>query len=226
MKKILLSIVLLLAIIVSVASCNKPDPAPSPQSTPSENQQTTPGSQETTGGGAEQTPKTVYEILQELSQKQYSQVKLNIKTTMDDIELNASYTLTNSTVTYSVEQLNLLPSEGNLTNVSPEYKTTLSGSAIIKNGKVDKVNGDAVDIPSYDELKGAFNFNESNIKNVKNEKGKLTADVSSVSSFMGTVKNLSNMKIVVTYNDTALQKLEITYKTTNSTVTTVYEFTK
>ena len=226
MKKILLSIVLLLALVVSIASCNKPSPTPSPQTTPSENQQTTPGSQETTGGGTEQTPKTVYEILQELSQKQYSQVKLNIKTQMDDIELNASYILKNTDVTYSVEQLNLLPPDGDLTNVSPDYKVTLSGTATIKNGKVDKVNGDAVDIPSYNELKGSFNFAESNFKNVKTENGKLTADVSSVSGFMGTVKNLSNMKIVVTYNDTALQKLEITYKTTNSTVTTVYEFTK
>ena len=122
--------------------------------------------------------------------------------------------------------MNLLPPDGDLTNVSPNYKTTFSGSATIKNGKVDKVDGEAVTLPSYDELKGAFNFKESNFKNVKTEKGKLIADVSSVSGFMGVSQNLSNMRIVVTYNDIALQKLEITYNTTNSTVTTVYEFTK
>ena len=233
MKRILLSIVLLLAMIISVASCNKPDPAPSPQTTTSESQQTTPNgqettpdSQETTGGDTEETPKTVYEILQELSQKQYSQVKLNIKTIMDDIELNASYTLKNTNVTYSVEQLNLLPPDGDLTNVSPEYKITLSGTATIKNGKVDKVDGEAVNIPSYNELKGAFNFNESNFKNIKMENGKLTADVISAPDFMGTSKKLSNVKIVVTYNDNALQSMVITYNTTNSAVITVYEFAK
>ena len=56
---------------------------------------------------------------------------------------------------------------------------------------------------------------------------RLTAiDVSSASGFMGVSQNLSNTKIIVTYSDTALQKLEITYNTTNSTVTTMYEFTK
>ena len=202
MKKILLSIVLLLAIIVSVASCNKPEPTPPAETTPAE---TTPDSQQTTGGGTVETPKTVWETLQELSQQQYSKVKLNIKTVTGDIELNANYTLTNSNVTYSVEQLNLLPPDGDLTNVSPDHKVTLSGTATIKNGKVNKIDGDTVDIPSYDKLKGAFNFKESNFKNVKTEKGKLTADVSSVSGFMGTSQSLSNMRVVVTYSDTALQ---------------------
>ena len=219
MKKILLSIVLLLAMIIAMVSCNQPNPEPSPQTT-------TPDSEQTIGGDIQETPKTVWEILQELSQKQYSKVELDIQTVTGNIELNANYILTNSNVNYSVEQLNLLPSDGDLTNISPEYKTRLSGTATIKNGKVDKIDGDTVDIPSYDELKGAFNFKESNFKNVKIENGKLTADVISVSDFMGTSKNLSNMQIVVTYNDTVLQKLEITYNTTNSTVTTVYEFTK
>ena len=89
MKKILLSIVLLLAVIVSVASCNKPEPTPPAETTPAE---TTPDSQQTTGGGTVETPKTVWETLQELSQQQYSKVKLNIKTVTGDVKLNASYT--------------------------------------------------------------------------------------------------------------------------------------
>ena len=219
MKKVLLSIVLLFAMIIAMVSCNQPNPEPSPQTT-------TPGSQETTGGDIQETPKTVWEILQELSQKQYSKVELDIQTVTGNVELNANYILTNSNVNYSVEQLNLLPSDGDLTNISPEYKTRLSGTATIKNGKVEKFDGEVVNIPSYDELKGAFNFKESNFKNVKIESGKLTADVISASNFMGTSKNLSDLKIVVAYNDDALQKLEVTYNTTNSTVTTVYEFTK
>ena len=208
----------MLAIVISVVSCNKKDPTPP--------EVTTPDSQQTTEGNTQENPKTIWETLQELSQQKHSKVKLYIKTVTGDIELNANYTLTNTNVTYSVEQLNLLPPDGDLTNVSQNYKTTLSGTATIKNGKVDKFDGEVVNIPLYDELKGTFNFKESNFKNIKMENGKLIADVTSVSDFMGTSKNLSNMKIVVTYNDTALQKLEITYNTTNSTVTTVYEFTK
>ena len=218
MRKTLLSIVLLLTVIVSIASCSDPNNTPPVK--------TTTPSQQTTGDSIEEKPKTVWETLQELSQKQYEKVKLDIKTVTGDIELNASYTLTNSNVTYSVEQLNLLPPDGDLTNVSPNCKVTLSGTATIKNGKIEKIDGETVTLPSYNELKGAFNFKQSNFRNVKTEKGKLTADVSSISGFMGISQNLNNMRIVVTYSDTALQKLEITYKTTNSTVTTIYEFTK
>ena len=221
MRKIIVSTVLLLAVVMSVASCNLFDTDQTPPV-----KSTTPKSQQTTEGTPQQTPKTVWDTLQELSKKSYSKVTLDITTVTGDIELNASYSLTNKNVTYSVEQLNLLPPNGDLTNVSPNCKVTLSGTAIIKNGKVEKIDGEAVTLPSYDELKGAFNFQQSNFKNVKTEKGKLTADVSSVSGFMGNSQNWSNMKIVVTYSDTALQKLEITYNTKNSTVTTVYEFTK
>ena len=202
MKKIILSIVLLLAIVATVASCGNPNSESSPP----------------------ETPKTVWETLQELSQKQYSKVKLDIKTVTGDMELNASYVLTNDNVTYSVEQFNLLPTDGNLANVSQNHKITLTGTATIQGGKVEKIDGENVTLPSVDELKGVFHFTETNFKNVKTENGKLIADVNSASAFMGASQNLSNMKIVVTYNDTALQKLEITYNTTNSTVTTVYEF--
>ena len=202
MKKIILSIVLLLAIVATVASCGNPNSESSPQ----------------------ETPKTIWETLQELSQKQYSKVKLDIKTVTGDMELNANYVLTNDNVTYSVEQFNLLPADGNLANASQNQKTTLTGTATIQGGKVEKIDGENVTLPSVDELKGAFHFTENNFKNVKTEDGKLIADVNSASAFMGVSQNLSNMKIVVTYNDTALQKLEITYNTTNSMVTTVYEF--
>ena len=166
MKKIFLSIALLLAIIAVMTSCGQPDSSASPQTT-------TPDSQQTVGGEVQETPKTVWEILQELSQKQYSKVELDIQTVTGDVELNANYLLTNSNVTYSVEQLNLLPSDGDLTNVSQNHKTTILGTATIKNGKVEKFDGKAVDIPTYNDLRGAFNFNESNFKNVKVENGKL-----------------------------------------------------
>ena len=202
MKRILLSIVLIIAMLICTASCNKSNStSPIPE-----------------------TSENVWETLQKLSQKQYDEVKLDIQTVTDDIVLNASYILANSHVTYSIEQLNLLPSNGDLTNALPEYKTTFSGLAIIKDGKVDKIDGDVVDIPSYDELVGNFNFQESNFKNIEIEEGKLTAEVASVFGFIGTHKNVSNMKIVITYSDIALQKMEITYNTINSMVTTVYEF--
>ena len=216
MKKMLLFATLLVIILPLFASCSNTNP----------NTETTTDSQQTTTDDAGEASKQVWEVFEELSKKQYSKIELNIQTVMGDVELNANYTLTNSNVTYSVEQLTLLPSGENIDGASLNYKTTLTGTATIENGKVTKLDGDDVTLPSNTELVGSFNFDSSNFKNVKTEDGKLTADVISPSNFTGTSKNLSDMKIVVSYNETALQELEISYKTTNATVTTVYEFTK
>jgi len=175
----------------------------------------------------EQSPEnetTVYDTLNKLSKQSYNKIKLNITTLTGDIELKANYTLTANKVDYSIEQLNFLPSDGNLENVSPDYKTTIQGSATIENGKVTKLDDEAVNLPEYDELKGAFDFKESYFKNIQTESGKFTADVVNVSAFIGTDKSISDMKIVVEYNDMTFQKVTITYTTSNSSVTTVYGF--
>ena len=172
------------------------------------------------------TDKTVCEVLQDLSSQSYSKVKLNITTITGDIKLGAEYILTKSKVSYAVEQLNMLPTDGKLDNLSPEYKKTLTGTAIIENGKVTKFNGDKVNIPEYDELTGAFDFKESYFKNVKTSDGEFSADVISASKFLGTNKKVSDLKVEVKYNTSAIEKITLTYRTANSTVTTVYEFTK
>ena len=216
MKKLILSIFLILAILMTFVAC---DDKGSNQNngTESDSEQTTP---------TPEAVKTTYDILNELATQNYSKVKLDISTVTGEVELKASYTLTGSEVSYSVEQLNFLPSDGNIENVSPDYKVILSGSATVENGKITKIDGEAVSIPSYDELKGAFNFAESNFKNVQIENGKITADVVSSSEFLGIDRTINSMKITVEYTDSALQKITITYNTINSAVTTVYEFEK
>ena len=216
MKKIIISILLILAILATFVACDdKGNNQNNKNGTDTE--QTTPNPE---------VVKTTYDILNELATQSYSKVKLDISTVTGDVELKASYTLTGLEVSYSVEQLNLLPSDGNIENVSPDYKVTLSGSATVENGKITKIDDEAISIPSYDELKGAFNFTESNFKNIQIENGKITADVVSSSEFFGTNKTINNMKITVEYTDSALQKITITYNTINSAVTTVYEFEK
>lgn len=216
MKRIILSIFLILAILMTFVAC---DDKGSDQ-----NNGTGSNSEQTTSNP--EVTKTTYDILNELASKSYSKVKLNISTVTEDIELKASYTLTDSKVTYAVEQLNLLPSDGNIENVSPDYKVTLSGSATVENGKITKADGEAVSIPSYDELKGAFNFTENNFRNVQKENGKITADVISASEFLGIDKAVNDMKITIEYSDAVLQRITITYNKINSSVTTVYEFEK
>ncbi|MBQ7343727.1 MAG: hypothetical protein IJW53_03060 [Clostridia bacterium] len=225
MKKRLISILLILAVILSFASCKKTPP----DDTDDQEQQgtgETPGEDkgEIPGGNTGEVTADVWETLQSLSEKKYSSVKLSIKTVTGNIELESDYTLMDSEVTYSVERLNLLPTDGNLGDASSSYKTTYTGVATVKDGKVETIAGEAVSIPSYDELKGSFNFREKNFEGVKDENGRFEANVLSPTDFLGSSVDMRDMRITVTYNNNSLQKLEITYVLKDSTVTTVYEF--
>ena len=209
MKKII-AFILTVALLVCMAACSKPkDPI------------------HTTGGNQGNSPsatQTVYEKLDGFAAQSYRKIKLDITTVTGDIELSASYTLTKSDVTYSVEQLSLLPTDGNLTGVSPDHKMVLTGTAKIVNGKVTAFDGQSVTLPSYKELKGGFHFDESNLKNAVVKNNSLTADVISPSVFYGADVSAENMKIEAEYTEAALSRVTVTYSTEHSTVTSVYVF--
>ena len=212
MKKII-SFILCIALLICMAACSKPkDPV-----------QTTTGSS-VSGGDQPSVTQTVYEKLDGLADMTYQKIKLDIVTVTGDIQLSASYTLTENNVSYSVEQLNLLPSDGNLAGVSPDYKTVLTGTAKIMNGKVTEFGGQSVTLPSYKELKGGFSFAESNLKNAVVKNNSLTADIISPSVFYGAEVSAENMKIEVEYTKAALSRVTVTYNTEYSTVTAVYVF--
>ena len=209
MKKII-AFILTVALLVCMAACSKPK-APA---------QTTGGNQ----GNKPSATQTVYEKLDGFAAQSYRKIKLDITTVTGDIELSASYTLTKNEVTYSVEQSNLLPTDGNLTGISPDYKTVLTGAAKIVNGKVTEFGGQSVTLPSYKELKGGFHFDESNLKNAVVKNNSLTADVISPSVFYGADVSAENMKIEAEYTEAALNRVKVTYSTEHSTVTSVYVF--
>ena len=213
MKKVILSIILMLALLLSLGSCNKKSEG---EVSSSDTETQVPSAQ----------IGTLYDALNELTGKNYGKIQLHITTTTDDMELESEYVLTSSKVTYSVERMNLLPEDGDLSGISPDYKTTLKGGATVENGKITKLDGDAVELPAYDELKGNFDFQENYFKNVKAERGMFSAEVISAKSFLGTDKNLSGVKLTVEYNDSAFERIVITYKTANATVNTEYVFEK
>ena len=211
MKKRFIAFALLLALLMSLVAC-----LPEDKGDPDED---TPGEDDT-------NVDAVYDVINGLSAQSYTKVKLDISTVTGEIELKASYSLTQSSVTYSVEKLNMLPTDGDMTNASPDYKKTVTGTAVVENGKVTQLDGEAVTLPTYDELKGAFNFNKSNFSNVTVESGKLSASVVSPSTFLGTQVSVTDMKITIEYNSSSLESVTLTYKTASSSVNTVYTFEK
>ena len=164
------------------------------------------------------------ERIAELAAKSYSSITLDVTTVTDGVRLSASYTLTQDRVSYSIEKLNTFPTDGNAAELSPSYKTTLTGEAVIENGVLKTLDGEAVDLPSYDELRGGFHFDESNFKNVVDSATSFQADVISPSGFFGASVNVSNLKVSVSYSESAITQIDLSYQTERSAVQTQYTF--
>ena len=170
------------------------------------------------------TGPSVYEVLEVLANKDYSVVKIDVVTKTSFAELSASYTLKQDRVAYSVEQLNELSASESTSALPADYKTTVTGSAKIENGKVVSLDGAGINLPSYDELKGSFHFSEENFKNVVEGEKSFSADVVSPSAFYGATVNVSDLKISAMYSESALSEIAISYKTAGAKVETVYTF--
>jgi hypothetical protein len=166
---------------------------------------------------------TVYDTLNKLAQKEYRTVEVKITTNTNGLKLYSTYITSSDTVEYSVEAFNSL--EGGVETLPEEYKSTFSGVAKIKDGKVTEIDGDTVSLPSYGSLKGAFNFKKENFKSMEDKNGKFTAIVIDPSNLLGISDNgVNNMKITVRYNDSAIESILLTYNTGKSSVITEYIF--
>ena len=180
------------------------------------------------GGGSNVTNKpTIYDTLAEMVNKDYSKIEIDVVTTTTFAELNSSYILTQDNVAYTIEKLNLLPSDGNVTDLPSNYKTKVTGYALIQNGQIVEFDGgNDVTIPSYNELKGNFNFDEDNFKNVIVKNDSFKADVVSPARFYGANVNISNLKVEVEHDGTQIRQITIFYILSNAIVETQYKFTK
>jgi hypothetical protein len=88
-----------------------------------------------------------------------------------------------------------------------------------------ELDGDKdITLPSYDELKGKFNFDESNFKNAVVSNNSFEAEVISPSQFYGADVDMSNLKVKVEYTESSLTKITISYNTTNASVQTIYVY--
>lgn len=225
MKKFFVSILIVLILLTSLSGCLIVAPTPTPDSDPDEGEQNQ--GTENEGNGQEiTTPQDMLAAVAELSKKSYSKVTVSITTVTGDINLKAKYVVTESSVTYEVEQMSLLPSVDGVESTVPEYKVKLSGVATVENGVVTRLDGDEVSIPDYSSLSGAFKFDTDNLKNVYKQGSLLYADASSVAEFFGVERELGAGKLVIDYTDEALNQIIVSYTDGGSKVTAIYRFEK
>lgn len=224
MKKIILFVTLSIVLLMCLTACSG---SKDPEQKPTAPEETT---IETSTQAPNENPtvtKTVYELLDSLAKQDYSKIEIDVVTQSDFAQLCANYVLTQTDVTYSIEQLNLLPSDGNVENLPENYKTTVTGTALVKDGEIVEFDGDQrIAFPSYNVLKGGFHFDPSNFKDVVVQEDSFSASVISPSRFYGTDIDVEDLRIGVDYSQSAMQRITVTYQTKNAAVETVYTFTK
>lgn len=156
------------------------------------------------------TESSKYDNLNEMLNKNYSQIVLTVKDTFDeDTYLTSEYTIKYSdstvTVTYSVEKF----TELSLDNPSAEVKTTLIGEIEIKNGTAVLISGIDINLTA-DIAEVGLTFKEEYFENTTLTDMTLQADVTNVSAFVGSQLSCTDMKVKATFIE-MFYNINITY---------------
>lgn len=236
MKK-LLSALLLLSLLLSLLACGKEETTTAAPSTTTNtttttnnnNTTTTTTSPSTTQGSQTTTPapaKTVYDLLRELAKESYREVDVAISTTAEGITLHASYQLTATKVSYSVERLAKLPTDGTADHLPENGKIILAGTVAAEKGKPTYIAEIDTTLPACDDIAGQFDYSEKHFNSITQSEGVFSATVNAPEAFLGADSQISHMEICITYTPDALSTLTLTYFTPTATVSVVYTFTK
>lgn len=161
--------------------------------------------------------------------REYSQIKLNVKTQKNDIELNALYVLTksdrNTDIYYEVERLNAFGTDG---SVPSEFKTTVKGNATFNGSEITSINGDMEmhDVP-LDAVTARMTFRLSFFKNLKVTSNGMSAKVINVKGFWNDDEfNGTDMTVKVVLKESYLSSIEIAYVLDGAEVSMTYAFTR
>lgn len=161
--------------------------------------------------------------------KKYATVDLSIVTVSGNTSLTSTFSFkSDNTVSYVVEKIASFKVEDNGNIIIPtDSKEIIEGTASVSaTGNTVNVDGTFIEIPSYSELKGSFNFDYSNLKNYKIDAGKVSFDVIDASKFLGLEETVdfTNMAVEVLFTDTNLSSVKVACKSGNTSLTYNYTF--
>ena len=164
-----------------------------------------------------------YDELNAMLAHSYSQIVLTVTNEFDeDSVLTSEYTMKFSdagmTITYSVERFS-----GISLDSAASFKTTLTGEAVIADGKVTYVQGDEVSLDAVTASTG-LNFKEEYFENAEFTQTSFLADVKDASAFLGTEITCTGMRLNAAYGE-AFNTLTVTYKAESGhSVEYLYQF--
>ena len=159
----------------------------------------------------------------------YSNITLNVKTSTDNVDLSAKYTIKTTDditeVSYEVERLNGFDENG---NVPSEFKSTVKGTATVSDGKIISVDGDQLDSNIVlDIVDTNMTFRLSYLQVTKASDDGISAKVVNAKGFL---KNESfegeDMTVTVTLSQSYLSKINLDYSLNGADVKLEYVFVR
>lgn len=185
----------------------------------------------TTDKGNKKKTESVYDVLNDIIKVNYSVVELDVTVTNSE-RLNGKYISTaidgGYRVEYKYERINTFTEVDGEIIAPEEYKSELSGSAIVKNGAITEQSGAELSVPLSGLTAANFKFKKDYFENVTEKDGEFTAlKVKNIKAFLGETVACADMSVVVTYTKTELKSVSISYVTSehNQTLLT-YTFKK
>lgn len=149
-------------------------------------------------------------VLNDKLSEYYSGWTVKVTTVKNDVSLANEFAVTRLgegySVDYTVEKLNELSIEA-----PTEFKTTLKGTATVKDGKVTLAEGDAIDIDLSETTKIGLKFDNSYFTDISFTTTMFKANVASPKDFFGSDINCSTMTVTASFNETTFSYIIVSY---------------
>lgn len=174
--------------------------------------------------------KSVYAKLNELSAKEYDEVRLKVTAVTGGETLHASYRAVTVAegilITYTCERLNAIQTDGDGEYVLPdEAIATLSGEMLYSDGKLVRADGDPVELSPQTVSAAGLRFSVDAFTEAEITDTSFQAKVVSPAAFLRE-SNLvaSDMRVAVEFTERALTSMTVTYNTSSGSVQMQYSF--
>ncbi len=167
--------------------------------------------------------KVDYDSLTKKLNSDYSGWTLTVMTKKDDVTLTDIFTVKNSDtqteIEYSIEKLSELSFDDD-----NDFITKKSGTAVIKDGKIETVNGDEVTIEIENIATLGLSFKAEYFGNAKFSDTSFSASVTNPSGFLGNSLTCTDMTVYASFAD-KFTKINIIYTAENeSKIVCTYSF--
>ena len=166
-----------------------------------------------------------YDKISELHSAVGNKVAVSVITENLGAILKADYAIDGELITYTVEKLNMLPSDGDINKLPDSMISTYTGTAHInENGElVDDSDGE-VALPEGTALAGNMDFSPDNFENGKRSPYGFEGNVKSVQDFLGVDLTVNSMSVKVDYTDSGISTIVLNYTKGSAKITITYKF--